>query len=544
MTHCPSPELLQQWLADRLSGPEGEAIETHIERCPTCQQALERLTGSAGAGPSRATDSPGESGAAFLYRLEREPPTEGPVRPSAVGAVETRPAPSPTAPPTVPGYEILEELGHGGMGVVYKARDSRLNRNVALKFLPQEVAGDTSRQERFRREALAISKLNHPFICTLHDVGEFQGHPFLVMEWIEGRTLRNLVGQRPPLEEFVRLVGQVAQALQAAHAARIVHRDIKPENIMVRADGYVKLVDFGLARGLPALLLQPGDPSAITELGTLVGTLRYLSPEQARAEPVGAATDIFSLGIVLYELATGRHPFPAASNLGFLHSIVSQSPLPASRLNPAIPAGLEELLQQMLAKEAYLRPTAAAVAAALAERVGGTGGVSAGPAQAPLAPPPAGGPQERREPPPPSPGKQTPGRPRKGLPSLAILPLRNAGADPNLDYLSDGITESLIHLLSLLPELKVMARSTVFRYKGQVVDAQEVGRALKVRAVLTGELLQRGNRLILRTELVNVRDGARLWRGCGVSITSVSFRTSLPWSKQSPRKLPISCACV
>jgi serine/threonine-protein kinase len=413
--------------------------------------------------------------------------------------------------PDVEGYEVLGEPVCGGMGMVCKARDTRLGRPVALKFLPRENAADAGRLQRFRREALAVSALNHPFICTLYDVGQSGGRPFLVMEWIEGKTLRDLADQRLPLPEVVRLIGQVAQALAAAHAAGIVHRDVKPENIMVRADGFTKLVDFGLARPLPAGLLQPGDAPALTELGTLLGTVRYLSPEQARAEPVGSATDVFSLGIVLYELATGQHPFPAASKLGFLHSIVSQAALPASRLNPEIPGDLENLLRHMLAKEARLRPTAAAVVAALAEVAGSTGG-TAGPGSSPATPQPVSRqkvgaqlqPTEARR-------KRRAGRLRKAVDSLAVLPLFNASDDPDLEYLSDGITESIIRTLSQLPRLRVMARSTVFRFKGREVDACAVGRELNVRAVLTGRVLQRGDQLVLRAELVDTADGAQLW---------------------------------
>jgi predicted ATPase len=291
-------------------------------------------------------------------------------------------------PPEVPGYEVLEPLGRGGMGLVYKARQQSLDRLVALKFLPHECTQDPVWLGRFRREALTASALNHPHICTIYDSGEWAGRPFLSMELIDGRTLDTLVGQRPPADELARLVGQAAKALAAAHDAGIVHRDIKPANLMVRPDGFVKVLDFGLARRLPsaeAAGLPPGGRA--TDPGTRVGTLLYMSPEQARAEPVGAASDIFSLGLVLYELATGRHPFTADSAFGVLQAIVAEAPVPAARLNPEVPAALDGLIQQMLAKDPRLRPIAAEVDAVLTElaeqRSGRPGLSSPGPAKRP-----------------------------------------------------------------------------------------------------------------------------------------------------------------
>ncbi len=286
---------------------------------------------------------------------------------------------SKKAPPPsdVPGYELLGELGHGGMGVVYKARDTRLGRLVALKFLTVASARDARHLERFRREARAACALNHPAVCTLYDLGEIQDRPYLVLELVEGQTLRALVGPCPDLRRVVPLIRQVAGALRSAHAAGIVHRDIKPENLMVRDDGYVKVLDFGLARLLPGgAALGPANPDADTDPGTLLGTISYMSPEQARAEPVGSATDIFSLGIVLYELTTGRHPFQAGDRLDTLHAIATEPPLSPARLNPEIPAPLDALIRQMLAAEPRLRPTAAEVEAMLGELAGHGSGPS------------------------------------------------------------------------------------------------------------------------------------------------------------------------
>jgi serine/threonine protein kinase len=276
--------------------------------------------------------------------------------------------PRTEAVPEVAGYEVLGLLGRGGMGVVYKARQHSLNRPVALKFLPEECTRDPIWLARFRREARTASALNHPHICTIYDTGESAGRPFLSMEFIEGQTLEELVGQRRPLNELARLLRQAAQALAAAHAAGVVHRDIKPANLMVRADGIVKVLDFGLARRLPTRDTQgsvPGDKT--TDPGTRVGTLLYMSPEQAQAAAVDAATDIFSLGLVLYELATGQHPFRADSEVAVLHALVTQAPIPPSRLNPEVPAAVEALVQRMLAKDPRLRPTAVEVEAALSQ---------------------------------------------------------------------------------------------------------------------------------------------------------------------------------
>jgi predicted ATPase len=292
------------------------------------------------------------------------------------------PAP-PGAPPAVPGYEILGELGRGGMGVVYKAREASLGRPVALKFLPPEYAHDPERLDRFLQEARTASALNHPHICTVHALGEHGGRPFLVMEFVDGKSLRALAARPPGVAEAARLVGQAARALAAAHAAGVVHRDIKPENVMVRGDGYVKVLDFGLARRLPALGGAGAEGGRRTDPGTFLGTAAYASPEQARGEAVGGATDVFALGVVLYELVTGRHPFEADTALGALHAVAAREPVPPSRLNPEVPAALEALVRQMLAKDPRLRPAAADVDAALAEL---TGKGAARPAAPPLEP--------------------------------------------------------------------------------------------------------------------------------------------------------------
>ena len=283
--------------------------------------------------------------------------------------------------PTVPGYEVLERLGRGGMGVVYKARDERLGRVVALKFLPPEYALDPDRLDKFRQEARTASALNHPHICTVHHLGDHDGRPFIVMEYIRGRTLGALAGQRPPVREVARLIAQAARALSVAHAAGVVHRDVKPENVMVRDDGYLKVLDFGLARRLPGSGWSADGGGSDPE--GFIGTVAYTSPEQAREEPPTPASDVFSLGVVLYELVTGRHPFPADTALRCLYLISDHHPLPPSRLDPALPPALDGLIGRMLEKEPGLRPTAAEVDTALSAVAAAADGLAGGPIATP-----------------------------------------------------------------------------------------------------------------------------------------------------------------
>jgi serine/threonine-protein kinase len=441
---------------------------------------------------------------------------------------------------TISHYRVVEKLGGGGMGIVYKAEDVRLGRHVCLKFLSEKLSKDHPAVERFQREARAASSLNHPHICTIYDVDEYEGQSFIVMEFLEGQTLKHRIAGKPlDIDRVPEYGHQMADALEAAHAKAIIHRDIKPANIFLTERGQIKLLDFGLAKLMPerkgvASLSHAGtafnsttqDPH-LTSTGVSMGTVAYMSPEQVRGQELDERTDLFSLGLVLYEMATGRQAFAGNTSGVVFEAILNRAPTPATRLNPEISPQLEQIINKALEKDRALRYRTAADLSADLQRLkrdtdsarafqvtSGTStrqsakrrwihfawsgalaltlllfGLNVGHLRDRVLHGSAGG----------------------RIDSIAVLPFSNASNDPKTEYLSDGITESLINSLSQLPNLSVTARNTVFRYKGQPTDPQKWGHDMGVRAILTGRLIQTGDELMISVSLEDVRENRQIW---------------------------------
>ena len=378
---------------------------------------------------------------------------------------------------TVSHYRIIEKLGEGGMGVVYKAEDTRLGRTVALKFLPSSLTSDPDAKERFVREARAASALDHPNICTIHEIDETDtGQLFICMSCYEGEVLKSRIARgRLPLDEAVDVADHIARGLAKAHSRGIVHRDVKPANVLITEDSEVKLLDFGLAK--------LADQTGVTKIGTTVGTATYVSPEQARGQEIDHRTDIWSLGVILYEMLAGRPPFQSTNEQALIYAIVNEEPRPVGALRHETPPELARVVQRAMSKDPSFRyEDADGFLADLRSAAESPGAAAAG---------------QRRA--------------VRSLPSIAVLPFVDMSPERDQEYFCDGMAEELINALTGIERLQVASRTSAFQFKGTGHDVRAVGRELGVGTVLEGSVRKAGNRLRITAQLINVADGYHLW---------------------------------